>query len=44
MDPALVYLYDANPIDVRDRHAQLEEQLRQAGDLGRWQICASARG
>jgi len=42
MSPELVYLYDANPIDLRDRRTRLQEQLGEAGALAEWQICATA--
>jgi hypothetical protein len=37
----LVYLYDASPIDVRDRRVLLEDQLRRAGVLDEWEVRAT---
>ncbi|MGH2884400.1 MAG: hypothetical protein ACRDPA_17180 [Solirubrobacteraceae bacterium] len=41
MVPRLVYLYDASPIDVRDRRVLLADQLRQAGVLDEWEVRAT---
>ena len=38
----VVYLYDANPVDVRDRRGLLESQLRGAGVLDLWSVRATA--
>ena len=38
----LVYLYDASPIDVRDRRVLLEDQLRRAGVLEEWEVRATS--
>jgi len=37
----LVYLYDASPINVRDRRVLLEDQLRRAGVLDEWEVRAT---
>jgi hypothetical protein len=36
-----VYLYDASPINVRDRRVLLEDQLRRAGAGDDWEVCAT---
>jgi hypothetical protein len=41
MASRLVYLYDANRIDVRGRRVLLEEQLRRAGVLDEWEVRAT---
>ena len=41
MVSGLVYLYDASPIDVRDRRVLLEDQLRRAGVLDDWEVRAT---
>jgi hypothetical protein len=41
MVSGLVYLYDASPIDVRDRRVLLEDQLRRAGVLDDWAVRAT---
>ena len=37
----LVYLYDASPIDVRDRRLLLADQLRRAGVRHEWEVRAT---
>ena len=37
-----MYLYDASPIDVRDRRVLLEDQLRRAGVLDEWEVRATS--
>lgn len=37
----LVYLYDASPINVRDRRALLQDQLGRAGVLDEWEVRAT---
>jgi hypothetical protein len=37
----VVYLYDASPINVRDRRVLLEDQLRRAGVLNEWEVRAT---
>jgi hypothetical protein len=37
----LVYLYDASPVDVRDRRVLLEDQLRRVGELDEWEVRAT---
>jgi hypothetical protein len=37
----LVYLYDASPINVRDRRVLLADQLRRAGVLDEWELRAT---
>ncbi|MGA9702640.1 hypothetical protein [Pseudomonas sp.] len=41
MASRLVYLYDASPINVRDRRVLLQDQLRDAGVLGEWEVRAT---
>ena len=41
MVACLVYLYDASPINVRDRTVLLEDQLRRAGVLDEWEVRAT---
>ncbi|HTX08830.1 MAG TPA: hypothetical protein VME22_09475 [Solirubrobacteraceae bacterium] len=41
MASRLVYLYDASPINVRDRRVLLQEQLRRAGVLDDWEVRAT---
>ncbi len=37
----LVYLYDASPINVRDRRVLLKDQLRRVGVLDEWEVGAT---
>ena len=37
----LVYLYDASPINVRDRRVLLKDQLRRVGVLDEWEVRAT---
>lgn len=37
----LVYLYDASPINLRDRRALLQDQLARAGVLDEWEVRAT---
>jgi len=41
MVSGLVYLYDASPINVRDRRVLLEDQLRRVGMLDDWEVRAT---
>lgn len=41
MDTRLVYLYDASPINVRDRRVLLKDQLRRAGMLDECEVRAT---
>ena len=36
-----LYLHDANPSDLRDRRARVEQQLRAVGALDDWDVCAT---
>jgi hypothetical protein len=41
MASRLVYLYDASPINVRDRRVLLQDQLRRAGAVDEWEVRAT---